>query len=268
MPDNSNSDSLVQDYFDLISAALSTIRSQAVTGIDEAAEYCTDAIARQNFAWVFGAGHSSMMAFEAYPRMGGVQGFVPMVEPALLLFQNVVGFAGLEQTLVLERTNGFAEAILNSYDARPGDTILLFSSSGVETLILEMARGARQRGLKTIGITSTAYSREAARQRGLAERLADAADLVIDNQVAVGDACIEVPGLGAKVAPMSSVLGMAIMNAIATATAAKLTERGHPPVVFGSPHLGGKQADAFRTRMDDYRAMFGRRWNRSGGEPG
>jgi uncharacterized phosphosugar-binding protein len=253
---------LADAYLDGAIERLSSLRRVALPRIEEAAAHCAEALVGDRIVWVFGAGHSAMMAMEAYPRIGGVQGFVPMIEPGLLQFTGVVGSGGLEQTLTLERVTGYGRAIHSSYGTEPGDVLIMFSSSGLEVLPLEMATVAAERGVKSVAVTSEAYSRSAAEQRGKKTRLADIADLVIDNLVPVGDASVDVPGLGAPIAPVGSVLNLAIVNAIVAATAEELLRRGEKPRVFRSPHLGGSAASEFEALLDDYRAMIGRRWVR------
>lgn len=253
---------LATAYLRGVGERLATIGEKELPGMIRAAAMCADALVGDHLVWVFGAGHSSMTAMEAYPRIGGIQGFVPMIEPGLLQFTNVVGSMGLEQTLVLERVEGYGRAIHNSYATEQGDVLVIFSSSGLEALPLEMATVARERGVKTIAVSSDEYSRRAAEERGKTVRLADLADLFVDNAVPSGDASLEVPGLSAKISPVGSILNLAIMNCIAAETAAALLARGVKPRVFRSPHLGGSAATEFENLLGDYRNMIGRRWLR------
>ncbi|HVZ13105.1 MAG TPA: sugar isomerase domain-containing protein [Bauldia sp.] len=253
---------LATAYLDGVTRRLASIGKKGAPGIVEAASWCAEALAGDHFVWVFGAGHSSMMAMEAYPRIGGVQGFMPMIEPGLLLFTNVVGSMGLEQTLVLERVEGYGRAIHNSYATEKGDVLIIFSSSGLEALPLEIATVARERGIRTVAVSSDEYSREAAKQRGKKVRLAEIADLFIDNAVPAGDASVDLAKSGAKVSPVGSILNLAIMNCIAAETAGALLARGIKPRLFRSPHLGGTAANEFSALLADYRRMIGQRWLR------
>lgn len=245
-------------YLDLVNARIERVRANEADQIGAAATICADAIGGGRIAWVFGAGHSAVMALEAYPRIGGIFGFVPIVELSLLYFSNVVGSGGLDQAIFLERAEGYAESILLSHDPQRGDAIVIFSSSGVEVLPREMARGARDRGLKVIAVTSTEYSAEAKRRRDLDATLADGADVVIDNSVPPGDAILALDGLDNLVGPSSTMLNIAIMNSIAVDTAAILVDRGTPPAVFHSPHLEAAGTDAYRTALRRFRRLVAR----------
>lgn len=243
-------------YLDEIIPRLEHLRSQ-LGAIDRAAGVCADAIAGGGVVHVFGAGHSRMMAEEAYPRIGAVAGFRPVVELALTHFHPVVGPNGLRQTLFLERVPEYGRLIFEELAARQGDAVIVFSSSGVEVIILDFVDAARHAGLTVIGVTSQAYSARASSERGGARRLADVADVVIDNGVPVGDALVEVPGLDERVAPSASILNLAVMDSITAATAHDLVHRGTPPVVFASPHLAGHERS--RERMDESLRDYRRR---------
>ena len=65
----------------------------------------------------------------------------------------------------------------------------------------------------------------------------DLADLVIDNCGVPGDAICEIPGLDARVASTSTVVGAALMHEVTVQTAAILLSRGFEPPVFRSANL-------------------------------
>ncbi len=245
-------------YLDLVLGRLEEMRKRESDSIETAADWCAEAIGSGHIAWVFGAGHSGMMALEAYPRMGGILGFVPMIELSLLYFTNVVGSGGLDQAIFLERAEGYGEAILRSYAPERGDLLIVYSSSGVEVLPKELARGARYRGLQVIGITSLEYSDEAAARRRIDRRLADEVDLVIDNGVPPGDAILELEGAPAPVGPSSTILNVAIMNSIAVDTAARLHRAGTEPQVFASPHFHDATNTSYEEALQRFRRLIGR----------
>lgn len=227
-------------YLDLLSERLTLLRAQNEV-IQHAADLCAATIAAGNVVHVFGAGHSRMMCEEAYPRIGAIVGFHPVVELAVTYFTPVVGGSGLRQALLLERIPGYGRLIFDEADTRPGDAVIVFSSSGVEHIIMDFVDAAREKGLPVIGVTSLAYSGAASAERGGARRLADVAEIVIDNQVPVGDALVEVDGLRERVGASASVLNLAVMDAITAGTAAAMVEVAAEPLVFASPHLVGHE---------------------------
>lgn len=247
-----------EQYLDLVAERITRLRRTQGGAIAHAARLCADAIGNGRIAWVFGAGHSAMPALEAYPRMGGVFGFVPMIELSLLYFTNVIGSGGLDQAIFLERVPGFADAILRSHEPRAGDVLLIYSSSGLEAVPRELAQGARARGVQVVAVTSLDYSREAGRRRGVGEFLTDDADLVIDNGVPPGDAILDLPGTDSRVGPTSTIINCSIMNCIAVNTAALLRERGAEPLVFTSPHFEVEGIRSYQQALTRFRRLTGR----------
>jgi uncharacterized phosphosugar-binding protein len=243
-------------YLDLLSERLTLLRAQS-DSIQRAADLCATTIAAGGVVHVFGAGHSRMMCEEAYPRIGAVVGFHPVVELAVTYFTPVVGGSGLRQALFLERVPGYGKVIFDEADARAGDAVIVFSSSGVEHIVMDFVAAAKATGLPVIGVTSLDYSGVASHERGGARRLADEADIVIDNQVPVGDALVDVDGLGERVGASASVLNLAVMDAITAGTAAAMVHNGTEPLVFASPHLVGH--DRSQERFDTCIAAYEQR---------
>lgn len=232
-------------YLDAISERLALLLTQA-SQIQLAADLCAKTIHSNGVVHVFGAGHSRMMAEEAYPRIGAVVGFHPVIELAVTYFTPVIGGSGLRQALFLERIPGYGKVIFDEADTRTGDAVIVFSSSGVEHIIVDFVDAAQAAGLPVIAVTSSAYSAAAAAERTNARRIADFADITIDNCVPVGDALVEVKGLDERVGASASILNLSVMDAITAGTASALVELGSEPLVFSSPHLVGHERSQAR----------------------
>ena len=242
-----------KQYLSAIRERLAALEAHA-DQIQAAADVCAKTIAAGNVVHVFGAGHSRMMCEEAYPRIGAVVGFHPVVELAVTYFTPVVGGSGLRQALFLERVPGYGRLIFEESGARAGDAVIVFSSSGVEYIVMDFVDAALEAGVTVIGVTSDAYSCFAAKERGGARRLAEVADVVVFNEVPVGDALVAVPGLDEKVGASASILNLTVMDAITAGTAATLVELGEKPLVFSSPHLVGHERS--QERFDECIAAY------------
>src|SRR3989441_9061413 len=129
--------------------------------LDRAANLCTEAIAADGLVHLFGCGHSRMMCEEMTPRQGCFVGWHTIVELGLTFHNAIVGPNGLRQSLHLEKTPGYAEQILRNFAFGPKAVMIVISTSGIREIIIEMALGARQRGLKVIGLVSTAHFAQA-----------------------------------------------------------------------------------------------------------
>jgi uncharacterized phosphosugar-binding protein len=207
--------------------------------IERASEWCADAISAGGLVHLFGTGHSRIPVEEMFPRYGSFPGFNPIVELSMTFHTQVVGSNGQRQAMFIERTPGLAEVILGNFAFGPRDVMVVFSASGLTAVPIEMARGARARGLRVIAVTSVAQSMSGEPPVELGTRLLDEADLVIDLCTPAADALVSVDGLDTPVGPGSTMTAVAIVNAIKVRVAELLVQRGAmPPVITRSSVVG------------------------------
>jgi uncharacterized phosphosugar-binding protein len=192
-----------------------------------------------------------------FPRYGSYPGFNPIVELSMTFHTQVVGANGQRQAMFIERVEGLAEAILDNFELEPPDVMMVFSVGGLSAVPVEMAQGARRRGLPVIAVTSVEQSLQGTPAHSSGTRLLDHADVVIDLCTPPGDALVRVDGLETPVAPGSTIAAVAIANEIKSQTAALLVERGAMPPVLTSAALIG--AEASRRLFDDAYAEHARR---------
>jgi len=224
--------------------------------IDAASGLCADAIAAGGLVHLFGTGHSRIPVEEMFPRYGSYPGFNPIVELSMTYHTQVVGSNGQRQAMFIERMEGLAERILANFELQPPDVMMIFSASGLSAVPIEIALGARERGLKVIAVTSAAQS-EAGEATHRAGRLLDNADVVLDLATPPGDAMVRIDGLDTPVAPGSSLAAVALVNEIKARTATLLVARGAMPPVLTSPSVVGREAS--ERLFDDAYAEHARR---------
>ena len=127
--------------------------------------------------------------------------------------------------------------------------MLIFSHSGLSFVTLDIAVGARDRGMKLIGVTSIPHSSSTPSRHSCGKRLFELADVVIDTGVPKGDAGIAIEGLKYRVGATSTSIAIAVGQAINAATAEILVARGYHPHVMVSPNTAEKaEADAQNDR--------------------
>lgn len=182
---------------------------------------------------IFGSGHSAVVAQEVFHRAGGLVPVNPILEPFL------TPLTSPRKSGRLERTEGIAAILLDYYDLRPGEVLIVVSSSGINALPVEMAIGGRDRGLTVVAITSVSHSLGVPSRHSSGVRVMDAAHILIDNCVEKGDASIILPGSETKVAPLSSLAGIFIINWLTCEVAMRFTEKGVTPPVYLSANLPG-----------------------------
>ncbi len=239
------------------SELLMRIESTQGGALAQACRLCADAIAPGGLVHLFGSGHSRIPVEEMFPRYGSYPGFNPIVELSMTFHTQVVGANGQRQAMFIERVEGLAETILDNFQLGPPDAMIVFSVSGLSAVPIEMAEGARRRGLPVIAVTSVEHSRSGSSGHSSGTRLLDHADVVIDLCTPPGDALVAIDGLEAPVAPGSTIAAVAIANELKARTAALLVERDAMPPVLTSAALVG--AERSRELFDEAYAEHARR---------
>ncbi len=223
--------------------------------IDQAAEWCADSIAQGGLVHLFGTGHSRIPVEEMFPRHGSFPGFHPIIDLSMTFHTQVVGSNGQRQAMLIEKMEGLGETILRNFVFRTYDTFIVFSNSGVNNVVMDVAIAAKERGMKVIGVVSVDHCMATPPKHKTGKRLIDVADLTLDNCTPKGDALVEIDGLDYPVGPGSTVGYAVVVNALKSAIAEKLTAMGKPPLVLTSSVLIGseKSAELFEATYDDYR---------------
>lgn len=240
---SSTSESYIRELEDIVGRAL---RDEAAA-IAAAGSLIADRFALDGLLHIFGSGHSHIFAEEAFYRAGGSARISPILQPQYMLH------AGAERSTTLERESGHAAEILAHYTLNPKtDVMLVVSNSGANALPIEMAQTASERGLPVTAVTSVSYASASSKP---GPRLHEIADIVIDNHCPPGDALVELGKGLPRVGPASSVVGLALLNALLVDAIAKHSQTSPQPEVFisaGMPDVSERNralATRFRGRI-------------------
>src|SRR5688572_20600194 len=188
-------------FLDAASALLTRIRETQEDALTQAGSLCAEAIGSGGLVHLFGSGHSRVPVEEMFPRYGSYPGFHPIVELSTTFHTQVVGANGQRQAMFIERVEGLAEVILSNFRLAPPDVLMAFSAGGLGANTIEMAIGARRRGLPVVAVTSLAQSRAGEPTHSSGTRLCDHADVVIDLCTPAADALVTIDGLESPVGP-------------------------------------------------------------------
>ena len=218
-------------YLTAAKELLDRLGSQA-DAIEQASQLCADAIAAGGLVHLFGTGHSRIPVEELFPRYGSYPGFHPIVELSMTFHTQVVGANGQRQAMFIERVEGLADAILANFELAPPDVMVVFSAGGGTAVPIEIARGAKARGLTVVAVTSGGSP------------LAGEADLVLDLCIPAGDALVRLEGVETPVGPGSTIAAVALANAVKVRTAELLLERDALPPVLTSAAVVGPEESA------------------------
>jgi uncharacterized phosphosugar-binding protein len=204
--------------------------------IDDVAAAITEAILGGHHVYAFGAGHSVSLVNEMYRRAGGFKIVRPIWNEELL------SRADEELAGKLENEVGYYRKLTDGLGWGPGDLCWVVSNSGRNPLVVELTLEAKRRGVAVIALTSLTHSAAVPPAQGL-PKLPEIADYILDNAGVLGDASIAIPGIAEWVAPTSTIIGAALIQATWAEVAQALVARGHIPEIWGSANRGQVTAE-------------------------
>ena len=244
-------------YQERIGSVLNKVWQTQIANIEKASAVMADTIASGGLVHMFGSGHSVLPVQDMFPRYGAYPGFRPLMDMRLM-WTNVVGSGGAKGLLWLERREGYAQVLFENEPIRKGDVMLVFSHGGLNAVGIEVLMEAKQRGLTTVAVTSmdNYKKREAVHSSG--KKLADVADIVIDNCTPAEDALVEIDKWKAPVAAGSTIAFITIAMSIVAQVAANLAAKGLKPPVFVSPNVPGIPPDQMNRVYDEYQQRLKR----------
>jgi uncharacterized phosphosugar-binding protein len=187
-----------------------------------------------------------MLAEELFYRAGGLA----RVDP--LLIDNLMLHESASLSTEIERQPGLAERLLDEHPMNAGDVLIVVSNSGGNLVSIELAQRAQELDVYVIALTSMRHATSAKARSHGGPRLHEIADLVLDNHGVVGDAAVSIPGIDRRVGATSTVVGAALLQALATETVALLVDEGIDPEVFSSSNTAGGD-EINRVLLDRYR---------------
>ena len=229
---------------------LSALQSVAQSGgLDEAVEVMVDSIRNNGVLQAFGTGHSQAFAMEIAGRAGGL---IPT--HAIALRDTVLKGerpAGDLAGGLLERDADIADELWDLHEFRPEDVFLIASNSGVNGSIVGIALRAKEMGHKVIAVTSLEHTRAVTPKHPSGKRLAEIADVVIDNLAPFGDATVSLGG--GMAGAVSSITAAYIAQLLTLATAARIDEAGETPPLYLSANIpgGDEHNDALKARYGE-----------------
>lgn len=203
--------------------------------LEQTAQLMCDCVTSGHFVYLFGTGHAHIMAEEMFYRAGGLAAIIPILDEDLMLHISASGSTNLE------RQSGLAAKLMAKYNMGKGDMLIVASNSGRNTVPVEMAYDARQKGVTVIALTNIRHSQSCAPRNPMNLRLMETADIVLDNGGCIGDASVDA-GLPYKVGATSTAVCAAMLQAI-EARCVELAVQGHKAIdVFSSSNVDNGDA--------------------------
>ncbi|NLZ54473.1 MAG: SIS domain-containing protein [Thermoanaerobacteraceae bacterium] len=225
--------SIPEKYLDFVISIMEEIKKTQRDNIIKAAELVADSVMKGGRLYVFGSGHSHMIAEEIYIRAGGAAFVKAILEPSMMLHEMP------NKSTYLERLEGYAEVLLRLHKVDKNDTVMVISNSGRNAVPVEMALEAKNLGANVIALTSLKHSTSVTSRHKSGKKLYEVADVTIDNCGEIGDAVFHIDGLKTPTGPTSDSTGTAIAQALIATTLDILVKRGYEPPVFISSNVDG-----------------------------
>ena len=229
---------LAGKYYQVVKGQIEALGDSQMTQIETAAGWFTEAMNAGRLVYVFGTGHSHMLAEELFYRAGGLARVVPMLHPHLMLHESA------STSTQAERDPDVVGELLKQYPMTGGDVLVVASNSGRNACPVELAMVAKERSVRTIAVLNSEHSAKWDSRHPSGKRLGDVVDLVIDNCGVESDACILLPGSGLSVGATSTVTGCVIMQMIACRVAEMLDASGSQPELYQSSNADNDQRNA------------------------
>jgi uncharacterized phosphosugar-binding protein len=243
---------VLDDFFEKVSAHLASLRGGQAAAVGRAAELVAARVLADELVYVYGpGGHSNLATQEVFFRAGG------LVNVSAILDEGTLLSSGALRSMAMERTSGYASLVMEDNGLNAGDLLILVNAYGINTALIEAALWARDHGVTTIGVSSRRHAAgtspdHPARHPGK-HNLHDVVDVHVDTEVPIGDAMLDIPGVGERIAAVSTFANAYAMNCIMATAVTLVAQRGVEPTIWRSGNAPGG---------DDHMATFLARYRR------
>jgi uncharacterized phosphosugar-binding protein len=227
-------------YLEAVRAVLAHLEQTQTDAIDCAAELVASSLSKDGAVFCSEIGHGIQGDF--LNRAGGMAALQPLTFGVSVHDPVAECRSGRPRTETANREIETVRVALKTGNLRAGDVVVAGSVSGRNVRPVEIALTCREMGVKTIGLTSMAYTANVAPLHPSGLRLCDAVDVAVDIGAPYGDAAVDIPGLDVRVMPVSGV-GFAVAGwLIWERVMLRMVAAGQAPTVFMSVNREGGQA--------------------------
>jgi uncharacterized phosphosugar-binding protein len=214
----------MSEYLSKIIDNLTRIEQEEAPQLEKVIRLVADTIKRDGLIYVFGCGHSHLPGLDTFYRAGGLANVSPILDTDLMLHN------GAAKSSRMEKMGGIAAEVFRRYCLTKNDMIFVVSASGKNLVPVEMAMAAKQAGIPSVGVSSSAYFEKGG-------KLHELVDIHVDCRVPYGDACIPVGE--AAMGGLSTSAACFILNSCLIGGAKLALEEGVKPPVYRSGNIDG-----------------------------
>ena len=226
---------LIEEYHVIIQKILKDIAEKELKNIDAASDILANACAQGRLIHIFGAGgHSAIGAMEIFWRAGGLTNINAMF-PA--------GTNIISANPSTGRITGMAPFILNYYNVKKDDPLILVNFYGVNPVSVDVAIEAQKREIKLITVNSHSFAKQVPKdfkwRHPSKKNMHELALVAIDNHVPMPDAVLKIDGVDEKITPTATIATCFTLNCLMTETIRKITCLGIKPEIWISNNIPG-----------------------------
>lgn len=215
---------------------MTRVAESSLPAVRAAADLFAGCVRADGVIHAFGTGHSAATAMEIAGRAGGI------VATNRISLVDLVTLGGADPALLsdplLERRADIAPALYAAAAPHPQDLFVIASNSGVNGSVVELAHLVTAAGHRLIAVTSLTHSRRAEPLHESGKRLADLADVTLDNGAPYGDALAAMPD-GTAVCAVSTMTASLLVQMVVAEAVQALTDAGATPPVYVSSNVPG-----------------------------
>ena len=231
-----------------ICSLLDVLYDSQKDNIEATAQAFKECIENGGVCHVFGSGHSVGLGIDIKNRIGAM---VPIHIMEMTDFVTKGGISPeefLDRKNIFERKPNVAGKLFELYDIKPQDIFIVISNSGINGIVIDIARLAKEQGNKVIIVTSMKHTLAEEPRHPSGKKLYEYGDIVIDNCGPHGDALIDTDGV-AKVCSVSSICNNCIAQSMAARTVELLHEDGYElPILNGDEVHDEAMKEKYRGR--------------------
>lgn len=215
-------------YLDALGAVLGRARAANVQSLPAAARLVTNVVAGDGIVYIYGSGHSQLVALDLNRRAGSIA-------PLQAIFDPMWG--------VSEMVEGYGPTLLSEVAFTGADVLVVISDSGNSASPIEVAMAARAAGTPVVAVTAVEISKTSTPRHSSGKKLFELADVVLDNGGVGADLAIRVGEVG--VGATSTVVAAALLHEVIVEAVFALAARGiEPPVYRANSEEGGREHNA------------------------
>ncbi len=238
--DNSNG------YLPKVVKLLNKIETEQYENIRSAANLMADAVENDRLINVFGGGgHTTLPVGEMFFRAGGLCNINPCMETGLSVFNQA------RKYLALERCLYYGRAIMEYYDLKKDDVLIVFHNIGTNAATIDAALQAKERNVKIIAISSSEWQNKLPKDYYLRhpskKNLFELADICIDDYNPLGDTVVKLDGFDTTIGPISNITDFYIAHRLEIECAKLCLARGIKPPFWRSANVPG--GDEFNQKI-------------------